>query len=239
MLNRISRATLADQVAQNLVDFIAAQELKPGDSLPSETKLAEQLGVSRPIIREALKTLVGRGIIETVSGKGAVVRPLDSLALSYYFERAISLEEQSVLDLMEVRQGLEVRSAVLAAERRTPDELAKMQDIVSEMSTKLHDFAVYADHDVALHLEIAAATHNLMLFNLIESIRESLKNSILEGLRRRRTDEQLKVVQGLHEAVVEAIEKRDPKAAGQAMTEHFEDAVMAFMVDDGEQESSD
>ena len=120
MLTKLSRETLADQAARNLQAFIQAQELKPGSLLPPETQLAADLGVSRPIIREALKTLEGKGIIEVVSGKGAVVKPLDNQPLELYFQRAIQIEDEAFIDLVVLRKVIEVQCAALAAQRGTP-----------------------------------------------------------------------------------------------------------------------
>src|SRR5258706_11663677 len=98
MLTKLSRETLSEQAARNLMAFIEAQDLKPGRLLPPETKLAADLGVSRPIIREALKSLAGQGVIEIVSGKGAVVKALDSEPLQLFFQRAMQIEHEAIID---------------------------------------------------------------------------------------------------------------------------------------------
>src|SRR5262245_39862413 len=89
MLTKLSRETLAEQAAQNLIAFIESQDLKPGKLLPSEYQLAADLGVSRPIIREALKSLEGKGIVEVVSGKGAMVKLPNSQPLQIFFQRTM------------------------------------------------------------------------------------------------------------------------------------------------------
>src|SRR5512146_2102839 len=106
MLPKITRGTLADQVTARLLEYVQAQHLKPGDLLPSETSLANSFGVSRPVIREALKNLEGKGVIEIVNGKGALVRPIDSDPLRLFFQRAMQLEYGTILELMEIRKGL-------------------------------------------------------------------------------------------------------------------------------------
>src|SRR5689334_6695743 len=115
MLTKIPRATLAEQAARNLIAFIESQDLKPGKLLPSESQLAADLGVSRPIIREALKSLEGKGIVEVVSGKGTVVKPPDGQPLQLFFQRTMRLESEAIIDVMELRKGIEVQSAALAA----------------------------------------------------------------------------------------------------------------------------
>src|SRR5512138_2957949 len=133
MLPKLSRGTLAEQVTDNLLSFIEAQHLKPNDLLPSETSLAGSFGVSRPVIREALKNLEGKGIIEIVNGKGALVRPIDSNPLRLFFQRAMQFERNTMLELMEVRKGLEVEAAVLAATRRQPQDIEALEKTVVQM----------------------------------------------------------------------------------------------------------
>src|SRR5512143_1516024 len=123
MLPKITRGTLADQVTDRLLEYIEAQHLKPGDLLPSETSLVASFGVSRPVIREALKSLSGKGIIEIVNGKGALIRPVDSDPLRLFFRRAMQMEYGTLLELMEVRRGLEIQAALLAAQRRNEKDL--------------------------------------------------------------------------------------------------------------------
>ncbi len=225
MLTNLSRETLAEQIAQRLVQFIESQDLQPGELLPSETKLSEDFGVSRPVVREALKALAAQGVIEIVSGKGAIVRPVDDKLLRLFFRRAIQFDHATLIQLMEVRASIEVQSAMLAAQRRTPEELGRILDTVKAMRKHLDNLDAYADLDVEFHLLIASATHNPVLYHLISSIRDSLKDAIMAGLRRRDTKEQLERVQVLHEMIATAIERGDKHEAGQAMTQHVGEAV--------------
>ena len=107
--------------------------MRPGDLLPSETSLATSFNVSRPVICEALKNLEGRGVIEIVNGKGAIIRPIDSDALRLFFQRAMQMERGTILEMMEVRKGLEVQAAMLAAERRDERDLAAIRSTVRAM----------------------------------------------------------------------------------------------------------
>lgn len=229
MLTKLSRETLAEQAARNLMAFIEAQDLKPGGVLPPETKLAADLGVSRPIIREALKSLSGKGIIEVVSGKGAVVKPLDSQQLRLFFQRAMRIEREAIIDLMELRKGIEVQSVALAAVRRTPEALAQLAGIVAEMRRNLHVPDAYVDLDVAFHRLIAAMTGNAMISHVVGGIREALNDTLHESLLRRQTTEQLERVQLGHEAILAALEQGDAEAAGREMAAHFDEAVKSLL----------
>jgi GntR family transcriptional repressor for pyruvate dehydrogenase complex len=239
MLTKLSRETLADQAARNLMAFIQSQALKPGSFLPPETQLAADLGVSRPIIREALKSLEGKGIIEVMSGKGSVIKPLDGEQLEFYFQRAIQIESEAIIDLLELRKGIEVQSAVLAAQRCTPDEIASLTQIVAEMRRNLHDPNAYVELDMAFHIQIAAMTRNTMIRTLVGALRAAINSTINERMIRKQTDEQFEHVQVGHEAILACLERGDAEESGRAMTAHFADAVMSLVygLGDGVQHS--
>jgi GntR family transcriptional repressor for pyruvate dehydrogenase complex len=229
MLTKLSRETLADQAARNLMAFIQSQALKPGSFLPPETQLAADLGVSRPIIREALKSLEGKGIIEVMSGKGSVIKPLDGEQLQLYFQRAIQIESEAIIDVLELRKGIEVQSAVLAAQRCTADEIASLAQIVAEMRRNLHDSDAYVELDIAFHNQIAAMTRNTMIRTLVGALRAAINSTINESMIRKQTDEQLDRVQVGHEAILASLELGDAEKSGRAMTAHFADAVMSLV----------
>ena len=224
----LTRETLSDQIAQHLADFIL-EELAPGSGLPSEANLAERFGVSRPVVREALRSLAAQGVVEIIGGKGTVVRPVDDRLLRLFFQRALQVGTDTSIELMEVRKPLEVQSATLAAERRTDEELAVIGSKVAAMRTKINHLEAYAQLDVEFHLLVALATHNTTMCHLIGSIRDSLRETIEAGLRRRNTRAQLERVQLLHEEIYNAIAAADPIAAASAMTRHFDEAVTALI----------
>src|SRR5215216_1897830 len=207
MLTKLSRETLAEQAARNLIAFIEAHDLKPGKLLPPESQLAADFGVSRPIIREALKSLEGKGIVEVVSGKGAFVKPLDSQSLQLFFQRSVRIEREAIIDLMELRKGIEVQSAAFAAQRGTPDDIAQLAEIVAEMRRNLHSPDAYVDLDVAFHRQIASMTRNTMIYHLVAAIRDAIKDTLHENLLRQQTDEQLERVQMGHEAILSSLEQ--------------------------------
>jgi GntR family transcriptional repressor for pyruvate dehydrogenase complex len=228
MLPRLQRETLAERVESALLEYIQRHDLKPGALLPPEAALTAQLGVSRAVVREALKSLQGRGTLQIVNGKGAIVRPSDPRTLRLYFSRAVQIRHEAIVELMETRCGLEAECAELAATRRTAEELAGMEQTVTAMRARLHDSDAYADLDVALHLLIAAASHNTMLAQLVESLRAALQDTVREGLRVRRTDAQMDAVQESHERIVVAIGHGDPEEARRAMATHLERAIAAM-----------
>ena len=228
MLPKLNRGTLADQVTERLLEYIQSQNLKPGDLLPSETSLAGSFGVSRPVIREALKNLEGKGVLEIVNGKGAIVRPIDSDPLRMFFQRAMQMERSTILELMEVRRGIEVQAATLAAQRREQPDLDALAQIVRAMRDHMGDLETYTRLDVEFHLRVAAASHNMLLVYLVESIRDTLRNTVTAGLQSRGPRLHLESIQEAHEALLQTITAGDPAASVRAMEHHFDEAIAAM-----------
>ncbi len=224
MLRELSRETLAEQIARQLGEYIVAEDLKPGEMLPSETRLAEQFGVSRPVVREALRSLAGQGVIEVVSGKGALVRPMDNLLLNLYFRRAIQIERGTLLELMQARRVIEVECAALAAANRTEEELEGMRATLDKLRGTLEDREAYAQANLEFHSQIAAASHNSVLCHLVESILKVMKEALFAGARRRGPQEMQEDVHSNHEILLKMIEAQDVDGVREAMHLHFEDA---------------
>ncbi len=232
MFSKINRETLTEQVARGLVDYIKGNGLSPGDALPAEATLAKEFGVSRPVVREALRILGARGVIGTAAGRPATVKPFSAEVLEDYFQRALDSGVHDLLELMELRAGLEVQSAMLAAERRTDAELTELLAHVARMRERLTDLEDYAASDLRLHLMIAQASHNKMIFHVLDSLRSAVLDSIKQGLGRRRNAAELEAVQRSHEAIVEALRARDASAARDAMTRSLAQGADALQTDD-------
>ncbi|MDX2138226.1 MAG: FCD domain-containing protein [Chloroflexota bacterium] len=225
---KLNRATLAEQVAEALIDRIEVNGLKPGDPLPSINRLADEFGVSKPIIREALRTLEGRELIVTSNGRAPMIKPISGDSLRLFFERAVIIDTESMIELLEIRRGLEIQSVTLAARKRTDDQAAEMRSVVMEMREHLYDPNEYTELDIKLHFLIASASRNTLMLYLIQSIRDVLRSTIKEGLRSRFSETQIRRVQELHEAVVDAVTVQDVTAAAEAMAAHFDDAIDAI-----------
>ena len=226
VLGKLERSSLAEQAVQSLLQHIQETRPGPGAALPSEARLGELLGVSRTVVREALRTLKGMGVVEIANGKSPTVRrDLDASALGIYFSRALQVLDNSTEDLMDVRASLEGRAAVLAALRRTPEQLERMSELVVRMQAQLRRPSVYASLDTDLHVEIARASGNVLLFQMIGSIRASLEAQSRLGMERRKTDASLQQVQDAHVRLVELIGNRDAHGASRCMRLHMESAL--------------
>lgn len=220
--------SLVEQLTEALTERIEAEELKPGDRLPATAALVEDYGVSRPVVREALKILEGRGVIEISGGRSAVIRPVSGDVLASYFQRAVAMDRGNLRDVLEVRAGIEVQSARLAAIRRTDAQLAEMQVLVARMREAVDDTGAYAQLDVEFHLLVAEAAHNNLLYYLVSGIRDALHDVIREGLNYRLTGDARNLVQFAHEHIVRQIASQNAGGAVEAMTFHFDDALQTI-----------
>ncbi|PJF48677.1 MAG: hypothetical protein CUN48_02155 [Candidatus Thermofonsia Clade 3 bacterium] len=218
-------ARLADHILSELIQRGAG----PGAFLPSEGELVNRFQVSRPVIREAIKQLEGRGLIEVINGRGARIRPLGEQQLRAYFTHAIALQRVPFRELMEARKPIEIQSARLAAQRRTPDQLDALQDIIRRMRRNIGNADAYVDLDHDLHALIADASGNLIIAHLVRSLRGALNDLTHETLYRRRNRQQLERVHALHESIVTEIGYRNPDGAGHAMDIHFSEAL-SFLI---------
>lgn len=225
----IIRRTLSEQVAEQILNHIVSSRLVPGDRLPPEGALAEEYGVSRPVVREAMRSLQARGVTETANGKSAIIRRPDAASLEFYFSWGSRLRPDALIELMEVRRGIEMQAATLAARRRTAPQIGELQRLVELMRQSMGDPDVYAENDLQFHLEIARASHNETIQVLVESIRSVLRDSIVEGLKARRTQAEMDKVQELHEEILRDLVAGDADASLHAMMSHFDDAVTAMV----------
>src|SRR5690606_2274064 len=116
------------------------------------------------------------------SGKGAIIRPMDDRLLRLFFQRAIDIGDGTLKELVEIRKPLEVQSAMLAAQRRTPQDLAQLKGVLAAMCEHLDDLEHYAELDITFHLHIASASRNQMLYHLIRSTQTLLQSVALRGL---------------------------------------------------------
>jgi DNA-binding FadR family transcriptional regulator len=226
---KVQRITLSEQVEGFIREHITSQKIAPGQSLPSSIQLAEQFGVSRAIVREAMKSLEAKGMITISNGKRAMVNPANNQVLVDYFDRMASHRDEALIELLELRKGIEVQGALLAAQRRTASEMQEMWDLVGEMRTRVGDVDAYLDSDVKLHLAIVKASHNRMLFHLVDSIRGPLRDTMKEGQVLHSSAEERETIQVNHEILVRFIDRQDAIEAGKFMGKHFDEAIAGIV----------
>lgn len=222
------KQTLVEQTVDRVHTLILSQQLQPGNALPSEMRLAETLGVSRPVVREALRILAGRGMITIANGRNPIISPVNATALVQFFERATQLNAVTVIELLEVRRGIEVQSIVLAAERRTSAHIQLLQQQYRKLDDARFDLAMYSELDAQLHRIIAMASQNQMLSYLVESLGDALRQTSLAGLLRRRNRSELDEVHRIHHDLIDAIVAQNTTVAATTMARHVDVAIAAI-----------
>ena len=222
-------AGLVEQVIDYLRDHVASEQLRPGAKLPSETNISVTLGVSRPVVREAMRTLAATGLVELAVGKRATIVPVDGEMLSRVIGNAVLIGQAEAPDILEMRRGIEITMVALAADRRSESDVAELKAIVQEMATCLADGPRYSHLDLQLHKTLARATANPLYPLLIEALRQLIEVSMLAGIARWATTPALKHVQDLHETIVREVEARNPSGAASAMAQHFDDALATIL----------
>jgi GntR family transcriptional repressor for pyruvate dehydrogenase complex len=167
---------LYERIADTIRGQIVAGELREGDRLPNERGIAERFGVSRPVVREAIKALTNDGLVQVRQGSGTYVANGTSAALGNSFGLALSVgsSHQNLRDLVEIREILEPSIAALAAQRAEPADLAAIQAAIERMDISFEDVDAFiaADHD--FHLAIAKATHNPLIATLLYPVVDQL-----------------------------------------------------------------
>jgi GntR family transcriptional repressor for pyruvate dehydrogenase complex len=209
---------LSDRVAALLLDTIVARGLQPGDRLPSERELGEQFGVSRTVIREAVRALAAKGVIEVRTGSGLRVAAVDASAVSEsmsLFLRGGTVEYPKV---HEVRRLLEVEIAGLAAARASEADVARIRTVAEQMEAVLDDVEKASRLDLAFHRAIARATNNELYLLLLDSIGEAQLEIRRANLQTGAAPQTIEA----HRAIVDRIAARDPKGARRAMEEHLD-----------------
>jgi len=212
---------LSDKIAEAMRSAIVSRGLTAGTPLPSERELGEQFGVSRTVVREAVRALVAKGIVEVRSGSGLRVAEVSegavSDSLSWYI-RGGSLEYPQ---LHEIRSMIEVGMAGLAAERRTEEQLADLRKAHEELIAQIGDFEAAAVADLAFHDLIARATQNDLFAVLLGSI----ANALIEIRRKTLAGGSGPVTIADHQRILDAIEAGDAEAARVAMAAHLRDVL--------------
>lgn len=214
------QAALSDEIAGKLLDTILSQELEAGHRLPSERELGEQFGVSRTVVREAVRGLAAKGVIDVKNGRGPQVAAVGASTVSEALGLFLHGRRLDYLDVHEVRLLLEVHVAALAASVATEANLAQIAEAHARMQADLGDVEAATQRDLEFHRAIARATHNDIFLVLLDSIGAHLaavrRENLAGGYGERAFEE--------HARILTCIESRDAEGARSAMASHL-DAV--------------
>ena len=208
-------------VATRLLRYFTSGDIEPGTRLPPERQLAVSLGVGRSAVREALAALDMLGVVSIRPGSGTYLRGSASELLPQTLSWGLMLGEQRTRELIELRHGLEVQAARLAAARAAVEHVDRLRGFLAEMWDSRDNLERFVEADRDFHLEIGAAAGNVVLRDLLQNVRSLLRVWTERVLR----DEVLaEITYTEHAAVFRAISDHDPAAAGAAMAAHMDSA---------------
>jgi len=221
LLEPLERDTLAEQAVRSLKRFIFAEALKAGAQLPSERELTEALGVSRNVVREALRTLVAEGYIEKDPGRGAFLKPFDPQRLKSELDEQLGDLERA-RDLREIRAALEVGAMPFIIRRITAPELAQLRGLAGRMKELLAAGKSLVKEDRQFHDVLINASHNEGLISLRQAVLRSLRLSNMDtpiALAHSTSHDENTVRTA--EQIVASLERRDLETAERAMRTHL------------------
>jgi GntR family transcriptional regulator, transcriptional repressor for pyruvate dehydrogenase complex len=221
----LPRTRLSDRVADAILGSITERGLVPGDRMPTEKQLAEQFGVSRTVVREAVRSLEARGIVRGGPGTGLRVITFDAENVSRSMSLFIRGRPNLTYDeVTEVRAMIEIEIAGRAAQRATPQDIEKLARALDRLEHAIGSDAE-SEADVALHHTIAEATHN----ELYDVVLDSIADVLIESRRLSQMDsDDLDETGGSHRPILAAIRAHDPEAARLEMRRHLDASDRAY-----------
>jgi GntR family transcriptional repressor for pyruvate dehydrogenase complex len=216
-----SKQRLVDRVVEQITQLILEDKLEPGTRLPPETRLAETIGVSRTVLREAMQILITKGLVETRHGVGTVVRGATNDRLSEQLSIILRTKGLTLDHLHQVRSLLEVEIAGIAASQASDEEIAELSQLVERMEALLGDPIAYAEIDGEFHRFLARISHNPLMVLLLDSVSDILRQVRLSVSR---YPELLLKAAPDHRLIMERVKARDVQGARRIMREHLEHA---------------
>jgi GntR family transcriptional repressor for pyruvate dehydrogenase complex len=216
----VRTSRLYEQIVQQIEESVLNGTLKPGDQLPAERELAQRLGVSRTAVREAVKALREKGLVEAYSGRGTFVTDGTTQAARQSFDLMVKIgQQEGAPHLAELRLILEPGIAALAAVRAKEEDLTALREAVAVMDRAQDDPEAYIEADLDFHLALAETVANPLILSLIDSIvgllrEQRIKIFNVEGGPQRG--------QVHHKRILDAMERRDAEMARTAMRSHLE-----------------
>lgn len=212
---------LYERLVDKILDLISSGKWKPGYRLPPERELSEAFGVSRTVVREAIKALEARGVLESTTGSGVSVQLADYNMVSRSLQTYMQLSNRVDFEirLNEVRRVLEVEMVALAASRITPEQRTQLRQICRQMRERKNTAKQMAELDFRLHVTLAEATQNDLFKLLLAPLINQLRDQII--LTWEDFPRPVNLVFDQHETIVSAVENGDAEAARQAMIKHL------------------
>ena len=228
---KVHAEKLSSAVVRQIELLILQGILRPGERLPSERDLSEQLGVSRPSLREAVAELQENGLVETRAGAGVFVADVLGSAFSPALTRLFSTHAEAITDYVAFRRDMEGLAAERAARLGSDTDLQVINTIFQKMEAahSKRNAQTDADLDAQFHLSIIEASHNIVMLHMMRSMYELLREGVFynrQVIFKQRTRRPELLDQ--HRAINEALQARDPDRARQAVEHHLDYVEMSL-----------
>jgi GntR family transcriptional repressor for pyruvate dehydrogenase complex len=217
----IASTSAVTEVTRRLLDYFTSGTVQPGTRLPPERQLASSLEVGRSAVREALAALEVLGVVEVRPGSGTYLRSSTSELLPQTLSWGMLLGEPKTRELIEVRHGLEVQAARLAATSITDEGLDELTGHLEVMRANRASFEAFAAADLRFHQELAEGSGNALLDQMLQSVRSLIRVWVERAVNDAR---HAQTTCTEHAAIVKAVRARDAGAAAQAMNVHMDSA---------------
>jgi GntR family transcriptional repressor for pyruvate dehydrogenase complex len=221
----VTKISISEAIAQQIMDLIANGDLKPGQRLPSERDLCKDFGAGRSSLREALRCLSIMGVLNARVGEGTSVALDGEKFLGKIVEWRLITEKHDIENLLEVRIALEGKAAAKAAAFAGGQDIARIDALIGRMKEAVDDARRFAALDLEFHVALARASQNALLFDLVSMIRGQLARGLSKVLH---VPDALPLSLKEHIAIAEAIRRGDPEAAERAMQAHLGDALKRY-----------
>ncbi|MDZ7884472.1 MAG: FCD domain-containing protein [Mycobacterium sp.] len=215
MATQVQRHPLAAQAAELLLTRIRDGEWPLGHRIPGETTLAAQLGVGRSTLREAIRELAGRGVLESRQGAGVFVTAVDATE-----DWDAVLRRTTIASVIEARIAIEAEAAALAATRRTPADLRDIRRTLAARGVRGQSVPAHVDADMAFHRAVIAAAHNDVLSGLFDAFLPRLRTAMIDMLKIAPVTSEA-ADHACHQELADAIAARSPTAAATASRTHL------------------
>lgn len=220
-MHPVERKPLTSYVMESIRELIIANDLRPGDPLPPEGAIATQLDVSRTAVREAVKTLAALGIVEVKHGHGLFVKGFDFDALLDGLYYSLAVEGRHIVELLEVRKGLEIVFVPSVVKNITECDIQELEAIVDGMKAKSMKGEIFPEEDQEFHLVLYRCTGNSLLLRLIRIFWLAFRQLRSAWLERGWEVDSV-ITAHDHEAILEALKSRDADLLRQRIIDHYE-----------------
>lgn len=222
MFTPIKNTKVYEQVIDQIKEMIVNGTLKKGDKLPSERELSSTLNISRSSIREALRSLEIIGLIQSKQGEGNFISNNFDNMLLEPLSMIFMLNNCDSLEILELREVIEVETAVLAADKVSEQDIEELYEIVNTIKTSINEDE-RIKYDKKLHYKIAKISNNFLIINILNTL-SSLMDMFIKNAREKILNnvENKDIINEQHREIIFALENKDKEGARNAMKDHMQ-----------------